>query len=77
MEVSGQLHALASLLQGKSPWYPYRRLGGPQSRSERGGEEKSSQPPQGIPIVQPVAQRYTDWATTAHWLVGEVYKWRS
>jgi hypothetical protein len=26
--------------QGKSPWYPLdRRLGGPQSRSERGGEE--------------------------------------
>jgi hypothetical protein len=27
--------------QGKSPWYPLdRRLGGPQSRSGRGGEEK-------------------------------------
>jgi hypothetical protein len=32
-------------LQGKSLWYPlYRRLGGPQSRSGRGGEEKNSQP---------------------------------
>jgi hypothetical protein len=44
-------------------------LGGPQSRSRRGGEEKNSQPPPGIeprtPIVQPVAQRYTDWAITA------------
>jgi hypothetical protein len=28
--------------QGKSPWYPLdRRLGGPQSRSGRGGEEKN------------------------------------
>jgi hypothetical protein len=31
--------------QGKSPWYLLdRRLGGPQSRSGRGGEEKNSQP---------------------------------
>jgi hypothetical protein len=48
--------------QGKSPWYPLdRRLGGPQSRSGRGGEEKNSQPLPGVelPIVQPVAQRYT------------------
>jgi hypothetical protein len=55
---------------GKSPWYPLdRRLGGPQSRSGRGGEEKipslrrESNPR--TPIVQPVAQRYTDWAITA------------
>jgi hypothetical protein len=34
--------------QGKSPWYPLDRLGGPQSRSGRGGEEKNSQPPPGI-----------------------------
>jgi hypothetical protein len=45
------------------------RLGGPQSRSGRGGEEKilssrrESNPR--TPIVQPVAQRYTDWAITA------------
>jgi len=33
----------------KSPWYPFsRRLGGPQSRSGRGVEEKNSQPPPGI-----------------------------
>jgi hypothetical protein len=32
--------------QGKSPRYPLdRRLGGPQSRSGRGGEEKNSNPP--------------------------------
>jgi hypothetical protein len=48
--------------QGKSPCYPLnRRLGGPQSRSGRGGEEKSSHSLSGLdpPIVQPVAQRYT------------------
>jgi len=34
--------------QGKSPWYPLnRRLGEPQNRSGRGGEEKNSQPPIG------------------------------
>jgi hypothetical protein len=56
--------------QRKSPWYPLvRRLGGPQSRSGRGGEEKNFQPRREsnprTPIVQPVAQRYTDWAITA------------
>jgi hypothetical protein len=48
--------------QGKSPWYPLdRRLGGPQSRSGRGGEEKNSQPLSGLEplIIQPVAQCYT------------------
>jgi hypothetical protein len=47
--------------QGKSPWYPLnRRLGGPQSRSRRGGEEKNSQPLPGLehPIIQPVSQCY-------------------
>jgi hypothetical protein len=35
--------------QGKSPWYPMdTRLGGPQSRSGRGGEEKNPQLPPGI-----------------------------
>jgi hypothetical protein len=35
--------------QGKSTWYSLdRRLGGTQSRSGRGGEEKNSQPPPGI-----------------------------
>jgi hypothetical protein len=49
MEVSGQLHALAALPQGKSPRYPLdTRLGGPQSRSGSGGEETNSQPPPGI-----------------------------
>jgi hypothetical protein len=49
MEVSGQLHTPAALPQGKSLRYPlYRRLGGSQSRSGRGGEEKNSQTPLGI-----------------------------
>jgi hypothetical protein len=42
--------------------YPlYRRLGEPQSRSGRGGEEKNSQPLPGIepPIVRPVDLCYT------------------
>jgi hypothetical protein len=48
--------------RGKIPGYPLdRRLGGPQCRSGRGGEEKNSQPLPGLepPIIQPVAQRYT------------------
>jgi hypothetical protein len=38
-----------------------RRLGGLQSLSGRGGEEKYSQPLPGLepPIIQAVAQRYT------------------
>jgi hypothetical protein len=48
MEMNGQLHVPAALFQGKGPWDPLdRRLGGPQSRSGRGGEEKNSQPPAG------------------------------
>jgi hypothetical protein len=54
----------------RAPWYPLdRRLGGPQSRSGRGGEEKNSQPRREsnprTPIVQPVAQRHTYWAIMA------------
>jgi hypothetical protein len=49
MEVGGQLHAPAALPTGKEPLVPInRRLGGPQNRSGRGGEEKNSQPPPGI-----------------------------
>jgi hypothetical protein len=36
-------------LRGKITWYPLdRKLGGSQCRSRRGGEEKTSQPLQGI-----------------------------
>jgi hypothetical protein len=44
-------------LLGKSPWNPLdRRLGGTQSRSGHGGEEKTSQPLPGFepPTIQPV-----------------------
>jgi hypothetical protein len=54
--------------QGKSPCYPLdRRLDRPQSRSGHSGEEKNSQPlpGSGPPIIQPVAQRYTNWAIPA------------
>jgi len=41
MEVTGQFEAPATFPQGKETRYPLdRRLGGPQSRSGRGGEEK-------------------------------------
>jgi hypothetical protein len=54
MEMSGQLHAPAVLPQGKSPCYPLdRRLGGTQSRSGRGCEEKNSQHPPAIEIQNP------------------------
>jgi hypothetical protein len=45
MEDSGQLHAPAALLPGKkSPYILDWRLGGPQSRSGRRGEEKILDP---------------------------------
>jgi hypothetical protein len=62
MEVSSQLHALSALFPGKSPWYSLnRRLGGPQSWTGCGAEEKNSQPLPEIElsIIQPVAQCYT------------------
>jgi hypothetical protein len=49
--------------QRKRPWYPLdRRVGGPQSRSGCGGEEKNSHLLPGLesPIIQPEAQRYTN-----------------
>jgi hypothetical protein len=58
MGVSGQLHDIAVLPQGKSPQYPLvRKLGGPQSHygyddddddDDGGGGEKNSHPPLGI-----------------------------
>jgi hypothetical protein len=57
MEVSGQLHVPAALPPGKVPRYPLdRRLGGPQSRSGRCGEEKNlALHGNRTRIVQPVA----------------------
>jgi hypothetical protein len=52
--VYGQLHAPAVLPPGKEPLVSIGRgLGGPRSRSGRGGEEKNSQPPPGIETQNP------------------------
>jgi hypothetical protein len=46
--------------QGEDPWYPLdRRLGGPQSRSGHGGEEKNSHTPPVLEIIHPLVQRYS------------------
>jgi hypothetical protein len=61
LDGSGQLHAPAALPTGeRAPLYTLdRRLGGPQSRSGRRGEEKNlSSAGIRIPAVQPVARRY-------------------
>jgi hypothetical protein len=75
MELNGQLHAPAPLPPGKSPRYPLDRLGGLQSHSGHGGEEKIPSPCResnsGTPIVQLVAQRYADWAIPRKILINE------
>jgi hypothetical protein len=63
--------------RGKSPWYLlHKRLGGPQSRSGRGGEEKNSQPRLESSfitfIVQPAAQRYT--TELSRLLINRIFK---
>jgi hypothetical protein len=51
MEVPGQLHALAGFSPEEKKRHIFdRRLGGPQSRSERCGEEKTRLPLPGIEI---------------------------
>ena len=51
-----------SLPPGKTRYPLYRRLGGPQGRS---GQVRKILPPSGFDprTVQPIASRYTDWAT--------------
>jgi hypothetical protein len=62
--VCGQCNAPATLLPVKTRYPLCRRLGGPQGRS--GGVQKISPPPQFDPrTVQPVANRYTDYAIPA------------
>jgi hypothetical protein len=65
MEFSGELNASAALSPGKSPWYPSdRRLVGLRSvldavvRRKIPCPRRESNP--GTPIVQYLAQRYTD-----------------
>jgi hypothetical protein len=63
--------------QGKHPWYPFdRRLGGPQSQSGCGGEEKNSQPLLGLKplVILPVLQTSTtcySWVITTLTLHSE------
>jgi len=61
MEMSGNLHAPATLILGKRTQYPIqRRLSGPHIRSGRGGEEEKK------PFPDPAGNRtylpshYTD-----------------
>ena len=72
MGVGGQRHGPAALPPGKTRYPMYRRLGGPQGRSE--WVRKISPPPGFDPqTIQPVASRYTDWAIPAPvYLVGVV-----
>ena len=61
MGVGGQHHAPAPLPPVKTRYPLYKRLGGPQSRSDR--VRNISSPPGFHPwTVQPVASRYTDCA---------------
>jgi hypothetical protein len=60
--MGGQHHVPAALPPGKTRYPLYRRLGRPQFRSEH--VRKISPPPGFDPrTVQPVVNRYTDWAT--------------
>jgi hypothetical protein len=57
--------------RGKSSRYPLsRKLGGPQSRSRRRGEEKILHSNSDPSVVQPVASRYTDYAVQVLFLFG-------
>lgn len=50
MQVSGHFYTSAALYRGHTLRYPpYRRFGGPGSRSRRSGEDKNQLPRQGIP----------------------------
>jgi hypothetical protein len=71
MGVGGQRHAPAALPPGKTRYPMYMRLDGPQGRSGRVWKI-SPQPGFDPRTVQPVASRYTDYATPAHMLETEV-----
>jgi hypothetical protein len=64
MEVSGQLHILATLLPLD------RRLGGPQGRSGRCEEKNLATFGNRTLAVQPVARRYT-FTSQLRWYVSE------
>ena len=62
-----------SLPLGKTRYPLYRRLGGPQGRA---GQVRKISPPSGFDrqTVQPVASRYTDYATWPIWKYETVPK---
>jgi hypothetical protein len=65
--------------RGRSLRYPLdRRLGGPQSRSGRCGEEKILDPtgtrtPTPL-VVQPVVSRYTDYAIPSPYKLNDAFR---
>jgi hypothetical protein len=65
MEVSGQLHAQVALPPGKEPLYWIGGWVGPRAILDAAVKRKIPSPRRKsnrrTPIVQPVAQRYTDW----------------
>jgi hypothetical protein len=65
MEVSGQLHAPAALPPAKEPLVPVGWVS-PRAVLDAVVKRKIASPRQEssprTPILQPVAQRYTDWA---------------
>jgi hypothetical protein len=73
MEVSGQLHASAALPPRKEPpgthwiwgWVGPRAVLNAVAKRKIPSPRRESNPRS--PIVQPVAQRYADWAMTALW----------
>jgi hypothetical protein len=60
LDVSGQVHAPPALPRGKSLRYPLNRLGGPQSRSGRRGEER---------ILDPTGTRISNPRSFSPWPV--------
>jgi hypothetical protein len=77
--MGGQHNAPAALPPGKTRYPLYRRLGGPQGRS---GQMRKISPPPGFDprTVQPVASRYTDWATRPlfffrRYKIWNIFKW--
>jgi hypothetical protein len=68
MEVSGQFHASDALLPGKEPYTHWMgRWVGPRASQDAMMMKKIPAPAENrTPIFQPVASRYTEWATPAH-----------
>jgi len=73
--VGGQRHTPVALPPGMTQHLLYKRLGGPQGRSER--MRIMSPPPEFDPrIIQPVASRYTDYATGPIHMTFYYYVWQ-